>query len=427
MSLFDIVAILIGLSALFGYMNYRFLKFPHTIGLVVVALFASGVIIIVDALFASAHIAALVTDLLNRIDFNNALMNGMLSFLLFAGAVHVDIGALARRKWSISLMATAGVLISTFVIGGAIWFITGLLGLDIPFIWALVFGALISPTDPVAVLGILKTVTIPRSLQAKIAGESLFNDGVGVVVFTIIVAIAMGSGNEGHESIGMLEVARLFVWEAVVGAIFGFAMGYIAYLAMRVIDEHNIEVLITLALVMVTYSISIHLHISGPIAVVIAGLLIGNHGAKFAMSENTRKHVFQFWELIDEILNSVLFLLIGLEVLVVGRNIEFLPVAIAAIPIVLMARWIAVAIPISLLSIRARFTPGAIRILTWGGLRGGISVALALSLPPVPQKSAIVAMTYAVVVFSIIIQGLTMKPLVNRLIKPDTAPAPQEH
>jgi CPA1 family monovalent cation:H+ antiporter len=427
MSLFDIAAILIGLSALFGYVNYRFLKFPHTIGLVVVALFASGVIIIADSVFAAAHIATLVTDLLDRIDFNNALMNGMLSFLLFAGAVHVDIGALARRKWSISLMATAGVLISTFVIGTATWFIAPGLGLEIPFIWALVFGALISPTDPVAVLGILKTVTIPRSLQAKIAGESLFNDGVGVVVFAIIVAIALGAGDGGHGNIGMVEIARLFAWEAIVGAIFGFVMGYIAYLAMRVIDEHNIEVLITLALVMVTYSISIHLHISGPIAVVIAGLLIGNHGAKFAMSENTRQHVFQFWELIDEILNSVLFLLIGLEVLVVGRNIEFLPIAIAAIPAVLMARWVAVAIPISLLSIRARFTPGAIRILTWGGLRGGISVALALSLPPAPQKPAIVAMTYAVVVFSIIVQGLTMKPLVNLLVKPDTAPLPQEH
>jgi len=427
MSLFDIAAILIGLSALFGYVNYRFLKLPHTIGLVVVALLASGVIVMVDALFSAAHIAALVTDFLTRIDFNNALMNGMLSFLLFAGAVHVDLGALAQRKWSIGLMASAGVLISTFVIGGTMWIAMGLLGIEIPFLWVLVFGALISPTDPVAVLGILKTVTIPRSLQAKIAGESLFNDGVGVVVFTIIVAIALSASGAGaNESIGIAEVIRLFVWEAVVGAIFGFVMGYGAYLAMRVIDEHNIEVLITLALVMVTYSISIHLHISGPIAVVIAGLLIGNHGAKFAMSENTRTHVFQFWELIDEILNSVLFLLIGLEVLVVGRNTEFIPVAIAAIPVVLMARWVAVAIPISLLSIRAAFTPGAIRILTWGGFRGGISVALALSLPAVPQKPAIVAMTYGVVVFSIIVQGLTMKPLVNRLIKPDANPFPNE-
>ena len=424
MTLFDIGAALLGLSALFGYINYRFLRLPHTIGLVVVALVASAVVVLADSVITGLHTGKYIADVLRRIDFHETLMNGMLSFLLFAGAVHVDFGALAARKWSISLMASFGVLISTFIIAGAIWALMNALGMAIPFVWALVFGALISPTDPVAVLGILKTVHIPRPLEAKIAGESLFNDGVGVVVFTIMLALALNATGGGAESAALdaIGIVRLFLVEAVGGALLGFAMGYGAYLAMRVIDEHNIEVLITLALVAVTYSLALHLHLSGPIAVVVAGLLIGNHGARFAMSENTRTHVFQFWELIDEILNSVLFLLIGLEVLVVGRDTDHAVIAVLAIPVVLAARLVSVSIPIMLLSLKQRFTPGAIPILTWGGLRGGISVALALSLPPGPHTGVIFSMTYAVVVFSIIVQGLSMKPLVNRLIKPDDTP-----
>ena len=310
-------------------------------------------------------------------------------------------------------MATLGVVISTFLIGTVMWYLMNLLGIAIPFVWALVFGALISPTDPVAVLGILKTVSIPRLLEAKIAGESLFNDGVGVVVFTIIVAVAVSGGGS---SLSASDVASLFFYEAVGGAVLGIAAGYLAYAAMRVIDEHNLEVLITLALVCCSYSLAIHLHISGPIAVVVAGLFIGNHGAKFAMSENTREHVFQFWELLDEILNSVLFLLIGLEILVIGVSSEYIGIALIAIPVVLLARLIAVSIPIGLLAVRETFSRGAIILLTWGGLRGGISVALALSLPASDFKAPILAATYAVVVFSIVVQGLTMKPLVARVV-----------
>ena len=413
MTLFEIGATLLGLSAVFGFINHYWFKLPHTIGLVLMALAASAMIVLADLLMPQFGISKTVVDQLNAIDFSATLMEGMLSVLLFAGAVHVDLDEMAQRKWAISIMATFGVLISTFLVGGIMYYFMDLIGVPIPFIWALVFGSLISPTDPVAVLGLLKTIKIPPLLKAKIAGESLFNDGVGVVVFTIMVAIALGGGSHGEE-VGVLTVVKLFLGEALGGALLGIGAGYIAYWAMLRIDEHNIEVLITLALVFVSYAIALRLHLSGPIAVVIAGLFIGNQGAKFAMSDNTREHVFQFWELSDEILNSVLFLLIGLEVLVVARDLIHLPVALAAIPAALFARFVAVAIPINLLAVRDKFEPGSIAILTWGGLRGGISVALALSLPAVPEKPVILAATYAVVVFSIIVQGLTMKRLVAR-------------
>lgn len=414
MTLFEIGALLLGLSAAFGFINHKYLKLPHTIGLVIIALLASGALILADLAFPQFGISAAVTKTLTQIDFDETLLKGMLSFLLFAGAVHVDLDELAQRKWAIGLMATFGVVASTFLIGGAMWAIMKMAGQPIAFIWALVLGAVITPTDPVAVLGLLKTIKIPPLLKAKIAGESLFNDGVGVVVFTIMVAFAMAGTGDGHGEMNALGIAKLFLLEAGGGVVLGIAGGMIAFWAMRQIDEHNIEVLITLALVMVIYAIAIRLHLSGPIAVVIAGLFIGNHGAKFAMSSNTRKHVFQFWELLDEILNSVLFLLVGLEVIVIGANLLHLPIALAAIPVALLARNISVAIPIKLLSIREKFERGSISILTWGGLRGGISVALALSLPDVPEKASILAATYAVVVFSIIVQGLTMKRLVER-------------
>lgn len=415
LSIFDIMAILLTLSAIFGYANHRFLRLPHTIGLVVIALAASGVVVLFDLAWPSFGVADAVRGGLKSIDFYQTLMEGMLSALLFAGAIHVDFGELSQRKWSIGLMASFGVLISTFLIGTVMWGIFVYFGINVPWIWALVFGALISPTDPVAVLGILKTVRIPRLLEAKIAGESLFNDGVGVVVFIIILAIAGGSAGHGPETVEASSIAKLFFQEAVGGAVLGIVAGYLAYYAMRRIDEHNLEVLITLALVFGSYALALHLHLSGPIAVVVSGLFIGNHGARFAMSENTRRHVFQFWELADEIMNSVLFLLIGLEVLVIGSAFDFAWLGVIAIVVVLVSRWVAVSIPITVLSLGTTFTKGAITMLTWGGLRGGISVALALSLPENEFKAPILAATYAVVVFSIIVQGLTMKPLVNAL------------
>ncbi len=407
----DILAILLCMSAFFGYVNYHVLKLPASIGLVVMALFASFMILIIDAILPSLSIAHTVRSSLLQIDFHEVLLNGFLSALLFAGALHVNLEELAARKWAIGVMATLGVLLSTFVVGISMWFLAGLFGFNMPLIWWLVFGSLISPTDPVAVLGILKTVEVPPLLRAKIAGESLFNDGVGVVIFVILLAIAVSG--KGFDP---AAAASLFFSEAIGGALLGMVFGYIAYYLMLRVDEHNLEVLITLALVIGAYAVALHLHVSGPIAVVIAGLYIGNHGAKFAMTKKTREHVFQFWSLLDEILNAILFLLIGLEVLVLSVSLSYLGLAFLAIPIVLFARLMAVSVPIKLLSVRETFTTGAIPILTWGGLRGGIPVALALSLPANEYQPAILAATYAVVVFSIIVQGLTMETLVRHVI-----------
>lgn len=413
LTLFDIAAILLCLSAVFGYLNHRYLRLPPTIGLVVIAMASSLAIVALDLIVPSLRVSALVSDALAQVDFHEALMYGMLSFLLFAGALHVDLSDLMSRKWAISLMATVGVLLSTFIVGFLLWLALRLLGTEVPLRWTLVFGALISPTDPVAVLGILKTIRVPKSLEAKIAGESLFNDGVGVVVFTILLAIAVG-GEQGEVS--ATEIAGLFVGEAIGGAVLGIVAGYIAYRAMHAIDEYSLEILITLALVMIVYSTAVHLHTSGPIAVVVAGLFIGNHGVKFAMSETTRTHLLNFWSLIDEILNSVLFLLIGLEVLIVRFNLGYVGAALLAIPIVLLARTISVSLPIFLLSFRGRFTRGALPVLVWGGLRGGISVALAFSLPENQWKPLVLAVTYSVVVFSIVVQGLTIRAVVTRMV-----------
>ena len=415
MTLFDIAAILLCLSAVFGYINHRYLHLPHTIGLLVIAMASSLTIVIADLIVPTVHIGPRISDALIQIDFHKALMHGMLSFLLFAGALHVDFSELASRKWAISLMATVGVVLSTFVVGASMWYVLRLLGIPIPFLWALVFGALISPTDPVAVLGILKTIKVPKSLEAKIAGESLFNDGVGVVVFTIVVAIAVGGE---HGTLGPIDVVELFAREALGGAVLGIVAGYLAYRALRAIDEYVLEVVMSLALVMITYAIALRIHISGPIAVVVAGLFIGNHGARFAMSEKTRNRLFDFWELIDEILNSLLFLLIGLEVLLLRFDAAYAGAALLAIPIALGARLISVSIPILLLSIRDKFTKGAVPVLVWGGLRGGISVALAFSLPENDMKALILAVTYSVVVFSIVVQGLTVKAVVAKMVQP---------
>ena len=416
MSIFSIGAILVGLSALFGFINHRFLHLPHTIGLVVIALLASLSIIGLNLIVPSAQIGQRVTDVLRQIDFNETLMHGMLSFLMFAGALHADFSAIKTSRLTIGVMAVFGTLISTFVIGASMWFLLGFFEVKFPFVWALVFGALISPTDPVAVLSLFKTVEVPDTLQAKMTGESLFNDGVGVVLFTVVLAIALA--DEGHGgNIGPTEVIKLFFTEVAGGALLGLVAGYIGYRAMYGIDESSLEVLITLALVMVTYSLALSLHMSGPIAMVVAGLFIGNSGVKYAMSEKTRDYVLTFWTLIDEILNSVLFLLIGLEVLVVAESIENLWFALLAIPVTLFARTFSVTIPITILSRWETFTKGAVPILIWGGLRGGIAVALALSLPDIKYKFAILTITYGVVLFSIIVQGLTVKPLIKRVVR----------
>lgn len=419
LSIFEIAALLLAISAFFGWFNHFVLKLPHTIGLLLMALVASLVLLGAESLFPDFGVTTTLQTAIGQIDFYSTVMEGMLAFLLFAGALHVDFEFLRDQKWTIGVLATIGVLISTMLVGFGFYFLAQAFGYQVPLVWAFVFGALISPTDPVAVLSLLKSVNVPHSLEAKIAGESLFNDGVGVVVFTILLAIALGStGAPGHSDIDAVHIAELFFLEAGGGALLGLVTGWLAYRAMATIDQYTLEILITLGVVAATYAIALRLHISGPIAVVIAGLLIGNRGAKVGMSDITRQHLFEFWELIDEILNSVLFLLIGLEILVLAFDPSFGWIAALSVPLALAARLTAVSLPILSLSRLLKFTPGTIPVLTWGGLRGGISVALVLSIPDNEFKPLLLAATYAIVLFSIIIQGLTVKSVISRTVDP---------
>jgi len=406
----DIAALVLVLSAAFGWLNRRFIHLPHTIGLLVLGLATSLALIVINDVMPESGLLEAFTGAIGQIDFFDTMMNGMLAFLLFAGALQIEFGRLKTEAWAVGLMATVGVLISTVIVGVGTWLAAGALGIELPLIWALTFGALISPTDPVAVLALLKSMGLPRSLEISIAGESLFNDGVGVVVFTVLVSVAVSGGD-----VSLVYAGEVFLVEAVGGALLGVAAGYVALHAMEAIDDYPVEILITLALVTGLYALALHLHTSGPIAVVVAGILIGNRGKVTAMSEMTRQHLFQFWEVIDQLLNSTLFVLIGLEVLVIAFVPELVVLALAAVPIVLVARYAAVAGPIALLSLRRRFTPGSVTVLVWGGLRGGIPVALALSLPAVAYRDPILVATYGVVVFSIIVQGLTIAPLARRV------------
>lgn len=414
LTLFEIAALLLALSAFFGWFNHAFVHLPHTIGLVVMALIASLALLGFEYLFPALGITDTLQNAVRQIDFYSTVMEGLLAFLLFAGALHVDLASLRDKRWAIGLMATLGVLISTAIVGVGMWWLSALLGHPVSLAWALVFGALISPTDPVAVLSLLKSVNVPHTLEAKITGESLFNDGVGVVVFTILLSMALSG--EGH--VDAAHVGELFFVEAGGGALLGAVTGWLAYRAMARIDEYPVEILVSLGIAAATYAIALRLHLSGPIAVVITGLLLGNRGARIGMSEETQSHLFGFWELVDVILNSVLFLLIGLEVLVLSIDTSFGWIALAAIPLVLAARLVSVSVPILGLSFVQSFTGGAIPVLTWGGLRGGISVALALSIPDIESKPLILTATYTVVLFSVIVQGLTVNALVNRTVDP---------
>lgn len=410
MDILNTTAILVTLSAIFMYVNVKFIKLPNAIGLMLIALIMSLGLLVSGLLFPS--LIPYYELLIQSIDFNKTLMSGMLSFLLFSGALHVDIDDLLKQKWIITIMATLGVVGSTFLISGAIYYFLPVLGLEIPLIFALLFGALISPTDPIAVLGILKQVGAPKSLETKMAGESLFNDGVGVVVFSVILGIAFG-----HGEVSFSHISFLFFEEAIGGALFGGVIGWVVYKLLKSIDHYEVEILLTLALVLGGYSLATYLHLSGPIAMVVAGLLIGNHGKTFAMSENTHTQLFSFWSLIDEFLNSVLFVLIGLEVLILSLSTQYVIAGLLVIPIVLLSRGVCVWISVNLMKSVDTFSPHVVKILTWGGLRGGISVALALSIPESESRDLIIVMTYIVVVFSILVQGLTMKPLIQNTLK----------
>jgi len=411
---FDLIAILLVLTATFAWINHRFIGLPHSIGLLVMGLGASLVLIGVELAIPHVLLYEDLTGIVRQIDFQATVLNGILAFLLFAGALHVDLARLSDRGWAVGSMATVGTIISTAIVGIGFWLAAGALGIPLPLAWALVFGALISPTDPLAVISILKAVDVPETLEIDMVGESLFNDGVGVVIFTVLVAAAAGA--KGGD-IDLLDIGGVFLIEALGGAVLGLIAGYLAYRAMRAIDDYPIEVLISLALVTGTYTLAAKLHMSGPIAMVVAGLLIGYRGPRDALSDVTQRYLFGFWTLVDEILNSVLFLLIGLEVLVLRLDPTFGWLAASAVPLVLFARLFAVSIPVLALSPIHAFVRGTIPVLTWGGVRGGISIALALSLPEVSEKSVILAATYAVVLFTIVVQGLSLRLLVERVVK----------
>lgn len=409
MEMFNLIAILLSLAAIFSYINFRLIKLPTVIGIMLIAILTSVVIVILGFLgLGEIHVKAAYA--LNRIDFNKTLMNGMLSFLLFAGALHVNLQDIAKHKYIIFILATFGIVANTFIVGSLAWLVFSLAHIKLPYIYCLLFGSLIAPTDPIAVVGILKKAGISKSLETKITGESLFNDGVAVVVFLILMGIVTG----GHE-VTFQHISLLFIEEAIGGMIFGFVTGMIAFWMLKAVDNYQVEILVTLALVMGGYALANMIHISGPIAVVVAGLLIGNKGRFLAMSEKTREHLDSFWELIDEVLNAVLFLLIGMEVLVVTIRANYLIAGVIMIPIVLIARFISVGVPITLMRSVKEFSPNTIKILTWGGLRGGISVALALSLPTGEEREILVAITYIIVVFSILVQGLTIGRYVTSL------------
>ncbi|WP_411290157.1 cation:proton antiporter [Sphingorhabdus sp.] len=404
----DAAAILIVLAAMLGYLNHRFLGLPQSVGLTVMGAIASLIVVGIDRILPASDMGEQVTGFVSGIDFQTTLMDGMLSFLLFAGALHVDWGEMRRGRWPILVLSTIGVLISTMIVGGGFYLLTHAFGLNLPMVWCLVFGALISPTDPVAVMSVLKRATVDPRLQATVAGESLFNDGVGVVVFSIILATALSG-----EPFSVTHALELFFVEAVGGVLLGLACGWVAFRAMRSIDEYNVEVMISLAVVMGGYALALQLHISGPVAMAVAGLLIGNAGVAEAMSDTTRDYLIKFWALIDEILNAVLFLLIGLVVITIPFDVRLILVGLAAIPLVLAARAIAVMLPLTAMRPFLNLGPMAPPILIWGGLRGGISVALALGLPDGLSRSVELTATYIVVLFAVIAQGGTIARLID--------------
>ncbi len=405
----DIAAALLVITALLAYLNHRFVGLPTTIGVMATALVLSLALVGLDAAGVAHGLRAYEESLLRSIDFSDVLMQGMLSLLLFAGALHVDLSELKAYRWPVGILAVFGTLLSTLVVGYGMWLALPLVGVSLPLMHCLLFGALISPTDPIAVMGILKSANAPKELELVIAGESLFNDGVGVVIFSLLLGMLV-SGDTPTAAHGL----ELLAHEAGGGLLFGLALGYVTFRLLRSVDNYQVEVLLTLAAVTGGYALARELHVSGPLAMVVAGLIIGNHGRALAMSDTTRRYLDMFWELVDEILNATLFVLIGMEVLLIAFSLNELVAAAVAILVTLAARLLTVGLPVRLLGRSFSLPQGSWKVLTWGGLRGGISVALALSLPAGPGRNTVVALTYCVVVFSILVQGLSIGPVTRK-------------
>jgi len=408
MELYYSFSALIVLASFFAYINYRVLKLPNTIGIMVIAIVVSVILVFFgESMFP--RITKLLHKVIGNFDFTDVLMGAMLNFLLFAGGIHVNIKDLREQFAPVAIFATVGVVISTFAVGFGVYYILPLLGINIPFLYCLLFGALISPTDPVAVLSILKKANVTKALETKVAGESLFNDGMAVVVFAVVLQLAIGKDVDlTAEHIGLLLLK-----EAGGGLLLGVLLGFSASRAMRVVDDYIISVLLTLSVVMGGYLIAHELHFSAPLAMVAAGLFMGNFNVQFKMKSETQDYLVKFWELIDEIMNAVLFLFIGFELLLIKDLNEYLVAGGICILIVLLSRWISIFIPTKFMAFKYRFTPQTVKVLVWGGIRGGVSIALALSIPKNEYSDIIISITYCVVVFSIIVQGLTIEKVAN--------------
>lgn len=410
MDVLDIITLLIVLAALFTFINIRFLKMPSTIGLMVLAL-AMSIVLLVSGYFIPPLYDG-SRNIMLTFDFSEVLLNIMLSFLLFAGALSIDLQKLKEERWSILSLATLGVLISTIMVASLMYLALPIFGLEMGFIPCLIFGALISPTDPIAVIAIVKKLPVSKNLEIKIAGESLFNDGLAVVVFLTILGIAVSGGAD----LTFQGLSLLFAREVIGGILLGILFGFIGFQFLKYIDNKHteLEVLITLSMVLAGNRLADELSVSSPLAMVIMGLFVGNQGRDERLSGVAGEYVFKFWHLLDEALNAILFILIGLEMLVIPFSLNYFGAGMIAIPVVIIGRWIGVGLPITVMKHWRHYDRGTVNILTWGGLRGGVSVALALFLPDsLPYKELIVAITYSVVVFSIIVQGLTTSSVIK--------------
>lgn len=408
----DIAAICLVATALLSYVNFRFVRLPTTIGVMVIAMGLSLVLVALGAAGWDYGLLAQEQAFLRSVNFSDVLMQGMLSFLLFAGALHVDLSALRKYRYTVAGLALLGTTLSTLVIGFGMWWVLPWVGVPLPLLYCLLFGALISPTDPIAVMGILKSAGAPKSLELVISGESLFNDGVGVVIFALLLGVLASGGLPT-----VADGAALLAKEAGGGVVLGLVLGAGTVWLLKSIDQYQIEVMITLAAVVGGYALASHLHVSGPLAMVVVGLMVGNGGRARAMSDTTRRYVDMFWELIDEILNAVLFVLIGMEVLVISFSAPWLLAGAVAVAVALLARWLTVGLPMRAGARWLDLPKGAEKVLVWGGLRGGISVALALSLPPGEERDLILTLTYCVVVFSILAQGLSIGHVVRTAVQ----------
>ncbi len=408
MTLFELFGVLIGVIAVFGYINHRFIGLPDTIGITAMGLLATMVLAVLGA--KSPAMVAQAKHFAEQLNFSELVFHGLLGVLLFAGSLHVNISDLNRHRVPILALSTLGVVISTLVVGGLTYAVTLALGAPIGLAWCLLFGALISPTDPIAVMGVLKTAGIPKSMEMKISGESLFNDGTAVVAFLVLLGIATGAT---QPSVG--GVSLMLLKEVVGALVLGLVVGYGAFFLIKGVDSYPVEILITLSLATGGYALAERCHVSAPLAVVVMGLVIGNHGARSAMSDKTREHLFSFWELLDEVLTLLLFGLIGVKLIALADDPVSWTLAFVLVPVALAGRFVSVALPIGTLRLFTKVSPHAIKVLTWGGLRGGISIALALSLPEFEGKAQLVAGTYAVVLFSLLVQATTLGRLIRRV------------